>query len=73
MKSETIGVEGMSCDHCIKTIQKALAELVGVKSVSVSLGRKEVEVDFDENQVRLVEISSKINGAGFEVSNYEVE
>lgn len=68
MANRTIGVEGMSCQHCVETIQKSLAELAGVRSVSVNLEKKEVAVEFDENQVGQAELASKITAAGFEVS-----
>ena len=32
-----ISVEGMSCDHCVLSVQEALESLEGVASVSVSL------------------------------------
>ena len=69
MTNKTIGVGGMSCDHCVQTIQRALTELAGVQAVSVNLGDKKVAVKFDENQVGVEEISSKITATGFEVLN----
>lgn len=68
MASKTIGVEGMSCDHCAQTIKNAVAELTGIRQVSVNLEDKKVSVDFDENRVGLDEISAKITQAGFELS-----
>ena len=32
-----VSVEGMSCDHCVLSVQEALESLEGVASVSVSL------------------------------------
>ncbi len=40
-----ISVEGMSCDHCVLSVQEVLESLEGVASVSVSL----------ENGIALVE------------------
>lgn len=59
----------MSCDHCVQTVHKVLSELAGVEKVAVSLEKKQVSVDFDDNRVGLAEISSKINEAGYEVSS----
>ncbi|MFQ5672195.1 MAG: heavy-metal-associated domain-containing protein [Nitrospinales bacterium] len=69
MISKVISVEGMSCDHCVQTVQKALSELAGVEKVVVSLENKQVSVDFDDSQVGLAEISAKITKAGYEVAN----
>ena len=52
MTNEVINVEGMSCDHCKHSIEKALNGLDGVTSSEVSLANGNVEVEFDENQVR---------------------
>ena len=51
MTNEVINVEGMSCDHCKHSIEKALNGLDGVTSSEVSLANGNVEVEFDENQV----------------------
>lgn len=67
MTNKIISVEGMSCDHCVQSIQKALTELAGVQCVSVSLEKKEVKVDFDKNQLGVEEIFLKITEAGFKV------
>ncbi|MFQ5481678.1 MAG: heavy-metal-associated domain-containing protein [Nitrospinaceae bacterium] len=67
MAEKVIHVEGMSCDHCVKTVTEALQELPGVRAVSVDLGKKEVRVEVEESGVEDAEISSKIVAAGFEV------
>lgn len=67
MVSQTIRVEGMSCDHCVETIRKAVGQMGGVSSVEVNLEKKEVSVDFDESKTGASEISAKITDAGFEV------
>ncbi len=66
MITEQINVDGMSCGHCVETIQNALGKMAGVNQVEVSLENKKVSVDFDENQTNLEEIKGKIVEAGFE-------
>jgi copper chaperone len=68
MRNQVINVKGMSCDHCVQTITKALTELNGVGSVLVDLDKNAVTVDFEENQTDLKIISNKIIEAGFEVA-----
>ena len=68
MKNQVINVNGMSCDHCVQTITKALTELNGVADVQVDLDKKVVVVDFEENQTDLKTISNKITEVGFEVA-----
>ena len=68
MKNQVINVNGMSCDHCVQTITKALTEVNGVASVQVDLEKKIVAVEFEENQTDLKTISNKITEVGFEVA-----
>lgn len=41
----TLKVEGMTCEHCVRTVTKTLQAVPGVDTVSVSLagGRAQVE------------------------------
>jgi copper chaperone len=66
MKTEQINVDGMSCGHCVETIENALGKMGGVNQVQVSLENKKVSVDFDENQTTVDAIKEKIVEAGFE-------
>lgn len=67
MKNQVLQVNGMSCDHCVQTISKAVGGLKGVAGVQVNLDNKAVTVDFEENQTDLKTISDKITEVGFEV------
>ncbi len=39
-------VEGMSCEHCAKTVTEALQEVDGVQSAQVDLDNKTARVEF---------------------------
>ncbi len=67
MPNEIINVEGMTCGHCVETVKDSVNSLSGIKSVLVDLEKKQVNVDYDDTQIDLEEISSKIQSAGFEV------
>jgi len=67
MENQVIKVMGMSCDHCVQTITKALEGINGISKVQVDLEKKQVTVDFEENQTDLKTISAKINEVGYEV------
>ena len=45
MKTSEIKIKGMSCNHCVASIQKALSALEGVKSVDVSLENEMVQLN----------------------------
>ena len=64
---KVLKVEGMTCQHCIQTVTETVGKMTGVEKVGVSLGQKEVTIDFDELQTQTEEISAQIIEAGFEV------
>ncbi len=37
MKTIILDVHGMSCQHCVRTVQKTLSQIEGVSSVEVTL------------------------------------
>ena len=67
MANQTLNVEGMTCDHCVQTIKKAVNNLVGISRVEVDLENKQVAVEYDKALVKLDSITDKIVEIGFEV------
>ena len=61
-----VKIKGMSCNHCVMAVTKALEEIEGIKDVQVDLSSGEAtygEVKaIDENVVK-----EKIKQAGYEV------
>ena len=41
----TLSVTGMTCDHCVQSVTKALQAVAGVEKVSVSLDTGRARVD----------------------------
>lgn len=68
MNTKTIIVEGMQCNHCKMTVEKALGALDGVTRVDVNLDNKNVII---ESNVEIADnkIKEAIEEAGFSVSN----
>ena len=62
-----LSVEGMSCQHCVNAIRKAVGALNGVQRVEVDLQKKEVTVDFDSAAATLTAIKEAIEDQGYEV------
>ncbi len=48
MAEKTVSVPTISCGHCVKTIEREVAELDGVTSVSADAGSRSVTVTWDE-------------------------
>ena len=62
----TIKIKGMSCQHCVKAVTKALGEIDGVTDVQVDLNKG--EATFEEmTPVALELLQERIKKAGFEL------
>ncbi len=48
MSTKTFTVPGISCEHCVKAIEREVSELDGVSSVSASLESKQVTVEWSD-------------------------
>ncbi len=66
MAEETIKIEGMSCQHCVMRVKKAIDGVEGVNSSDVSVGS--ATVSFDESKTSREAIVKAIEGAGYKVS-----
>jgi len=63
---KTIKVKGMSCEHCVKAVKKALSEVEGIKDVTVDLSKG--EVSFEEQAPVAPEVlKERIKKAGYEL------
>lgn len=67
MATETIKVEGMSCEHCKHAVESALTNLDGVSTANVNLEEGNVKVDFDDNKVTTPNMHEAIEDQGYDV------
>ncbi|HHT11442.1 MAG TPA: cation transporter [Atribacter sp.] len=58
-------IEGMSCQHCVARVQKALQEVPGVLAVSVDLKKGEADITVKDG-VTPQSLISAIKNAGYE-------
>lgn len=65
MKEVSMRVEGMSCQHCVMRVKKAIDGLDGIISSDVQIGL--VKVRFDENKINLDIIKKAISEGGYRV------
>lgn len=66
MTNVVLKVSGMSCNHCVNSIEGALKE-IGVEG-KVDLGDGTVAVAFDENQLTLDAVKEVIEDQGYDVA-----
>ena len=64
-KKSTIRVDGMKCEKCTASVEKALKATQGVEKVEISSDRKTVVVDYNDEQVNETKLREVINATGF--------
>ncbi|MDP3029718.1 MAG: heavy metal-associated domain-containing protein [Deltaproteobacteria bacterium] len=62
----TIKIKGMSCNHCVTTVTKALDNIKGIKNVKVDLAKGEATF-IEEKPVDMELIKQQIKKAGYGV------
>lgn len=67
MGEVSLRVGGMSCQHCVMRVKKAIDALKGVKSSSVEIGV--ARVSFEDGETNPEEIEGAIKKAGYTVQS----
>ena len=66
--TKVISIEGMMCNHCTGTVQKALEAVEGVKAVTMSLEQKNATVELASDVADDV-LAKAVTDAGYEVKD----
>ena len=67
MEKVTLKVIGMSCGHCVNSIEGSVGKLQGISSVKVHLDAGNVDVEFNPSEVSLSKIKETIDDQGYDV------
>jgi copper chaperone CopZ len=62
-KSLVLDITGMSCNHCVARVKKAIDSLPGVHRSDVEVGR--ASVSFDPSAVSADELTAAVTQAGY--------
>jgi copper chaperone len=65
MSNVTLSVEGMSCGHCVSSVEGALTK-IGAKG-KVDLAAKTVYIEYEEAKISLVALKEAIEDQGYDV------
>ncbi|GIN73338.1 copper chaperone CopZ [Bacillus sp. J14TS2] len=68
MTNKTLNVQGMSCGHCVNSIEGSVGDLNGVETVKVHLQAGKVDVTFDPEKVDLKDITEVIEEQGYDIA-----
>ncbi len=66
MKTESLKIEGMNCNHCVMAVKKELSKL-NLKLNDVTIGSANIE--YDETKLSKKEIENAISEAGYKLVN----
>ncbi len=63
--AEKITVDGMSCNHCKMSVEKAALSVAGVTAAEVNLDKKELSVSFSEGNENINAVRKAVEEAGY--------
>lgn len=66
IKMKTIKIEGMQCNHCKMSVEKALKKIDGIENIEVDLDKKQAIIKTSK-EVEDIQIKSAIEEEGFKV------
>jgi copper chaperone len=67
MTEAVLTIEGMSCQHCVMRVKKAIGLLPGVTESQVDIGT--AKITYDELRVRKKDLKKAVEEAGYKVIN----
>jgi copper ion binding protein len=67
MATSTLKIQGMTCNHCVMRVAKALKAVPGVQDAQVDLNKAEAIVTYDNTKVALEKLSFAVVDAGYKV------
>ena len=68
MQTVTVGISGMTCGGCVRSVTNVLKALDGVAKADVSLEKNNAVVDYDPGKVGIDQLKRSVVEAGFEVA-----
>jgi copper ion binding protein len=68
MPKTTLTVKGMTCNHCVGAVTRALEETPGVRSARVDLEGGKAVVDYDDALADPRELATVVAEAGYQAN-----
>lgn len=65
MATATLKVQGMTCQHCVRTVRDTLEAQDGVQRADVDLGGGSARVEYDEKLVTPRELANAVSDEGY--------
>jgi copper chaperone CopZ len=61
-------VEGMTCDGCVRSVERKLLKVAGAESARVNLGTGRATVEYDDSQARADQFIAAVELIGYHAS-----
>jgi copper chaperone len=61
-------VEGMTCDGCVRSVEKKLLKVTGAESARVNLGEGKATVEYDDSQAGADQFIAAVEQIGYHAS-----
>ena len=65
MSETTLKIDGMSCQHCVMRVKKAVGLLPGVSDSQVEVGT--ARITYDDTRIRKEDLKKAVEEAGYRV------
>ncbi|MBI4290491.1 MAG: heavy-metal-associated domain-containing protein [Betaproteobacteria bacterium] len=69
MQKVTLGISGMTCGGCVKSVSRVLDAMDGVAKADVSLEDRCAVVDYDPAKLGVEQLKRAIVEAGYEITS----
>jgi copper chaperone CopZ len=65
IETRTIGILGMTCDHCVRKVEKTLRSQDGVKEVEVNRQESRATIRFDRSKTDIPALHDALLKSGY--------
>lgn len=65
--TKNFGVQGMTCNSCVNSIEQKINTIPGVEWIKVSLENKSADIEYNSDLISDTELAEKIEEMGYEV------
>ncbi len=65
MSEVNLKIDGMSCQHCVMRVKKAVEQLPGVSKTEVNVGT--ARITYDESKIGKEDVEKAVEAAGYSV------
>jgi copper chaperone len=68
MQTVTLGISGMTCGGCVRSVTNVLKAQDGVAKADVSLEKSNAVIEYDPGKVQVEQLKRSVEEAGFEIT-----